>query len=291
MEAQDDQGGRATITVTINITDDDNERPERPDQPAVTTSTLNSLSIRWTAPTNTGPNITDYDVQYKKAGDSFDDWPHTGTGTTATITSLTANTSYQVQVLARSPEGQSDWSESADVSTVANQAPTFNEGSSTTRRIAENTTGTHNIGNPITATDSDGGTLTYHLEGTDRTSLAIDGNQLQTRASVTYDYEEKDRYEVTVRVEDGQGGSNAIEVTINLNDEQEPPETPASPRVQAASSTSLTVTWDEPTQHRTRHRRLRRALPRRGQRKLHLLDAQQRRPHRDHHRSDPGHEL
>ena len=141
------------------------------------------------------------------------------------------------------------WSPSADVSTIANQAPTFNDGSSTTRRIAENTTGTQDIGNPITATDRDGGTPSYRLEGTDAASFTIDTNdgQLQTRSGVTYNYEEKNSYEVTVRVEDGQGGSNTIEVTINLNDEQEPPETPASPSVSAASSTSLTVTWDEPT--------------------------------------------
>ena len=246
VEAQDEQGGRTTITVTIDITDDDNERPERPDKPAVTASTLNSLSIRWTAPTNTGPDINDYDVQYRKAGDSFDDWPHNGPGTSTTITSLEANTSYEVQVLARSPEGESQWSESVTVSTVANQAPSFTEGSSTTRRIAENTTGTQNIGNPITASDGDGGTLRYLLVGTDQSSFALDVNQLQTRSGETYDYEKKNRYEVIVRVEDGQGGSNTIEVTINLIDQQEPPETPAAPGVSAASSTSLTVTWTEP---------------------------------------------
>ena len=247
VEAADDQGGRTTITVTIDITDDDNEQPDRPDRPSVTASTLNSLSIRWTAPSNPGPNINDYDVQYKESSGTFTDWPHTSRSTSTTITSLTANTQYEVQVLARSPEGQSQWSESVTVSTVANQAPTFNEGSSTTRRIAENTTGTHNIGNPITATDRDGGTLTYRLEGTDQASFSLDGNQLQTLSGVIYNFEEKNRYEVTVRVEDGQGGSNTIEVTINLIDEQEPPETPNPPSVSAASSTSLTVTWDEPT--------------------------------------------
>ena len=247
VEVADDQGGRATITVTINITDDDNERPERPDKPAVTASTLNSLSIRWTAPVNPGPNINDYDVQYSENGGAFTAWPHTGTGTNTTITSLTANTSYQVQVLARSPEGESLWSESVTVSTVANQAPTFNEGSRTTRSIAENTTGTQDIGNPITATDRDGGTPTYRLEGTDQASFVLNNNQLQTLSGETYDYEEKNRYEVTVRVEDGQGGSNTIAVTINLTDVREPPETPDPPSVSAASSLSLTVTWDEPT--------------------------------------------
>ena len=248
VEAADDQGGRTTTTVTINITDDENERPERPDQPAVTASTLNSLSIRWTAPTNTGPNINDYDVQYREGtSGNFTAWPHTGPGTSTTITGLEANTLYQVQVLARSDEGESLWSPSADVRTVANQAPTFNEGTRTTRSFAENTTGTHDIGNTIAATDRDGGTLTYRLEGTDQASFTIDDNQLQTRASETYNYEEKNSYEVIVRVEDGQGGSNTIEVTINLNDEQEPPETPTRPSVVPASSTSLTVTWTEPT--------------------------------------------
>ncbi len=246
MEVQDDQGGRATITVTIELTDDDNERPDTPDKPSVTASTLNSLSIRWTAPANTGPDVNDYDVHYSEDGGAFTDWPHVGPGTTTTITGLKANTPYEVQVLARSDEGESLWSESVDVRTIANRAPTFNEGTSTTRTLAENTTGTTDIGNPITATDGDGGTLRYRLEGTDQASFTLDGNQLQTIAGVAYDYEEKSSYVVIVRVQDGQGGSNTIEVTINLIDEQEPPEAPAAPSVSAASSTSLTVTWDEP---------------------------------------------
>ena len=213
----------------------------------MTASTLNSLSIRWTAPTNTGPAINDYDVQYSDGG-SFEDWPHTGPGTSTTITGLEADTPYEVQVLARSDEGESLWSESVDGRTVANQAPTFNQGSQTTRSLAENTTGTHDIGNPVTATDRDGGTLTYRLAGTDAASFGIDANdgQLQTRSGETYDFEDQARYEVTVRVEDGQGGSNTIVVTINLIDEREPPEDPAAPSVRPASSTSLAVTWTEP---------------------------------------------
>ena len=248
VEATDEPGGGTTVTVTIELIDDDNERPDRPDRPTVTASTLNSLSVRWTAPTNTGPDINDYDVQYSEDGGTFDDWPHTGPGVTTTIIGLNANTRYEVQVLARSPEGESQWSQSVEVRTVANQAPTFSEGSRTSRSLDENTAGTNDIGNPVTATDNDGGTLDYRLAGTDAASFDLDANdgQLQTRSGETYDYEEKARYEVTVRVEDGQGGSNTIEVTINLRDETEPPEDPAAPSVSAASSTSLTVTWAEP---------------------------------------------
>ncbi len=247
VEAEDEQGGRATIAVTIEVTDDDNERPGQPDPPSVTESTLTSLTVRWTAPTNTGPAITDYNVQYREGTSGpFTSVTHDGPGRTTTISNLQSNTTYQIQVQATSDEGTSLWSDAGNGTTVANQAPTFNDGSTTTRSFAENTTGTRDIGNPVSATDSDGGTLSYSLEGEDRASFALDGDQLQTRAGETYDYEEKNRYEVTVRVEDGQGGSNTIEVTVALNDEQEPPEDPAPPRAQAASSTRLTVSWDEP---------------------------------------------
>ena len=248
VEAQDEQGGRATIAVTIDVTDDDNERPERPDQPTVTASTLTSLTIGWTAPANPGPPITDYNVRYREgSGGAFTAAAHDGIRTTTTISNLKSNTSYEIQVQATSDEGTSQWSDSGNGRTVANQAPIFTDGTSTTRRLAENTTGTTDIGNPITASDGDGGTLTYHLEGTDRASFTLDVNELQTQSGETYDYEEKSSYVVIVRVQDGQGGSNTIEVAINLIDQQEPPETPSAPSVSAASSMSLTVTWDEPT--------------------------------------------
>ena len=106
----------------------------------------------------------------------------------------------------------------------SNQVPTFAEGASATRSFAENTGAGQNIGNPVSATDSDGGTLTYSLEGTEAASFVLvpTSGQLQTKSGVVYDYEVKNRYEVTVRVSDGQGGSATIDVTINLTDVSEP---------------------------------------------------------------------
>ena len=93
-----------------------------------------------------------------------------------------------------------------------NQVPTFGEGASATRSFAENTSAGHNIGSPVRATDGDGGTLSYSLEGTDAASFVLvsTSGQLQTKSGVVYDYEVKGRYEVTVRVSDGQGGSATI---------------------------------------------------------------------------------
>ncbi len=247
VRAQDGKGGSATIIVEITLTDE-NEPPGRPDAPTVTASTLNSLSIRWTAPTNPGPAISDYDVQYRAEGGSFTDWPHTGTGTTTTITGLTANTRYEVQVRARNTQGESNWSPSVNGTTIANQSPAFSEGTSTTRSIAENTGAGQNINNPVSATDGDSDRLTYSLEGRDASAFTIQSNsgQLMTGSGVTYDYETKNSYSVTVRAQDGKGGSATIAVEITLTDENEPPGRPDAPTVTAASSTSLKVTWTAP---------------------------------------------
>ncbi len=110
-----------------------------------------------------------------------------------------------------------------------NHVPTFSEGAGATRSFAENTPAGQNVGSPVTATDGDGGTLSYSLEGTDAASfdLVTTSGQLRTRAGVIYDYESRNRYVVTVRVSDGQGGSATIGVTINLTDVSEPPATTA----------------------------------------------------------------
>ena len=247
VRAQDGKGGSATIAVTITLTDE-NETPGRPDAPTITASTLNSLSLRWTTPTNSGSAISDYDVQYREAGGSFNDWPHTGTSTSTTITGLTANTRYEVQVRARNAQGVSNWSPSVTGTTTANQSPVFSEGTNTTRSIAENTGAGQNIGNPVSATDGDNDQLTYSLEGRDASAFTVQSNsgQLRTRSGVTYDYETKDTYSVTVRVQDGEGGSATISVTITLTDENEPPGRPAAPTV-TASSNSLSLRWTAPT--------------------------------------------
>ena len=99
-----------------------------------------------------------------------------------------------------------------------NRPPVFTEGSSTTRSVAENTNSGVNIGTPVTATDTDGNTLTYSLVGTDANAFAIDTNTGQLQTSVALDYETKSSYTITITADDGNGGSVSIDVTINVTD-------------------------------------------------------------------------
>ena len=107
VKADDDHGGTATIAVTVNTTDVD-EPPRAPDAPTVEGSTT-SLSVRWSAPENTGPPVT-YDLRYRETGGSWTDGPENVAERSALIDGLAADTEYEVQVLARNDEGGSGWS-------------------------------------------------------------------------------------------------------------------------------------------------------------------------------------
>ncbi len=120
VKADDTNGGTATIAVTITVTDV-NEPPAQPAAPGVTATagSNTSLTVTWTAPTNTGPPIDSYDLRYREGTTgNFTNGPQNVTGTSAAIGGLTGNTSYQVQVRATNDEGTSDWSESGEAITV-----------------------------------------------------------------------------------------------------------------------------------------------------------------------------
>ena len=140
----------ATQTITVTVTDVAGEAPGKPDAPDVAAASVTSLTVSWSAPANAGPAITDYDVQYR-AGTTGDwsDGNHAGTAVTATLSSLSENTSYQVQVRATNDEGTGSWSDSGTGTTDANAAPTFS--SSATFDAAENQT----AGGTVLATDGD----------------------------------------------------------------------------------------------------------------------------------------
>ena len=110
-----------TVTQTITVTVENEEPPGKPDPPTVSNETENSLTVTWTAPTNTGPDITNYHVQYRISG-PFTDWSDTGPTLTRTITGLRSGGTYQIQVQAENGEGKGAWSNSVNGSTLA--APT-----------------------------------------------------------------------------------------------------------------------------------------------------------------------
>ena len=98
---------------------------------------------------------------------------------------------------------------------TTNTAPTFTEGASTTRSVAENASANVNIGNAVAATDPENDTLTYTLSGTDAASFDIESTTGQLKTKSALDYETKSTYTVTITVSDG-SLTDTITVTINV---------------------------------------------------------------------------
>ena len=108
----------AEQTLTISVTDE-REPPEVPEAPVISGETADSLRVSWNEPENTGPDITDYDVQYREKGTGrFIDGDQQGPGRTLTLTDLEPGTVYEVQVRATNEEGTGDWSPLGEGMTV-----------------------------------------------------------------------------------------------------------------------------------------------------------------------------
>ena len=111
VSARDRRGGVDGIIATISVENVD-EPPARPAAPDLKATSHSTLAVNWTAPDNQGPEITDYDLQYREADGEFKDVGYGGTGISITLSDLKPETGYEVQVRATNAEGVSPWSES-----------------------------------------------------------------------------------------------------------------------------------------------------------------------------------
>ena len=193
-----------------------------------------ALSAAWSAPSNTGGfAIISYDMRYIRndASDKVD--PNNWTlrediwesgSLEHTITGLTNEVEYDVQVRAVNAVGNGPWSASA-IGTPApgqdgttNAAPVFTEGTRTVRSVAENVTAGTNLGSPVEATDADDDTLTYTLSGVDAESFDIDASAGQLQTKATLDAETKSSYTVEVTASDSSDSTLTITVIITVTD-------------------------------------------------------------------------
>ena len=219
----------ATIAVTIHVTDV-NEPPVFSEGTATTRSVVENTA----SGVNIGDPVlaTDPDgdtLTYSLGGtdaDSFRIESATGQLQTSASLDYETRTTYTVEVNVSDRDVAAPDPETKLMATIAvtihvtndNEAPTFNEGSATTRDIREGTASRTNIGEPILAMDPDGDTLMYSLGGTDANTFGINSasGQLQTKAFL--DYETQSAYMVIISVFDGNGESATISVTINVTD-------------------------------------------------------------------------
>ena len=266
--ATDTSSATDTILVNISVTDVD-EPPTAPTGVAAV-GIANGLRVTWTAPVMTNkPTIDGYDVEYSlRTAVAVGATPATwGAATTSAIgvveayeiTGLTPDSTYRVRVRAKNDEGPGGWTAYVTgvptVPPLVNADPTFGEGADTSRSVPENTAAGTAIGNPIAATDTDASdTLVYAIDATtgDHGHFAIDSTNGQLKVKSALDYESNNRYTVVVTVSDGNGGTDSITVTIDVDDVVNeapvvvPPQANVAPSFDEGASASRNVAENTP---------------------------------------------
>ena len=219
------------ITVTITVTDEN-------DPPQITGDTTFSYPENGTdaVHTYTATDPESGSITWSLTGDDAGDFSISNTGELTFRASpdheapadTGANNIYEVTVQASDGTHTGSLPVTVTVTNV-NEPPVFAKDTDT-RTIAENTEAGQDIGDAFTATDDDSATLTYTLEGADADSFQISSTtgQIKTKPGVTYDHETKPSYSVTVKADDSNGGTDTMDVTINVTDVNEAPEFPST---------------------------------------------------------------
>ena len=218
--------------------------PGKPTAPTVTATSgsTTSLDVGWTAPANTGPPISGYDLQYR-AGTSgdFTDGPQdvAATSTSTMIASLQAGTSYQVQVRASNAAGDGAWSDAGTGETAAaaaNNAPVADAGDDQT--AAEGATVTLD---GTGSSDADSDALTYAWSQTSGTAAALSDT---TAASPTFTAPEllaDEDLVFSLTVNDGTADSAADTVTVTVTADDDPPTADAGADQTVAEGAAVTL--------------------------------------------------
>ena len=211
VSVSDGNGGSDSITVTIDVTD----VAETP----ANTGVCEVGDILAPGESCTYPST---DAEFTVHNNGNGQFLFFSSGNSLNIKNTVINGQSYTLVADKLASGSWKIEEIADSAAPAttNTAPTFTEGVSTTRTIAENTSTNVNIGAAVAATDSDNDTLTYTLSGTDSASFSINSSTGQLKTKSALDYETKSAYTVAIAVTDG-SLTDTITVTITVTNVHE----------------------------------------------------------------------
>ena len=166
---------------------------------------VTTLGVTWDVPANTGPPITKYHLRYRQGStysddncvasgngnctgldnDNVDDNENTLTATT--ITGLTANTSYGVRDAGLERGGRrvagrhrnrtrTNRNKSAN---TPNSVPDFVNTDTTLEVNESDQSGLAHVNGTVTTSDTDGGTLRYALDGSNKDLFSIGSSSAQ----------------------------------------------------------------------------------------------------------------
>ena len=242
--AEDDDGLRDSLTVTVMVTDAEEEgvvtlTPPRGWADAQSPSQSTQFSVVLDDDDGGTGNI---DWQWARSSNRSS-WTDISGETGSSYTAQSEDIGQYLRATASYTDQQGSDKEASASLTVrigeaadrpaTNNDPVFAETGPATRSIGQGTAAGRAIGAPVRATDADSDdVLVYSLSGTDAGAFDIDVGTGQIRTKYVLDHDAKDTYTVTVEVHDGFDSSynsapnevdNTIDVTITVTAVRQPP--------------------------------------------------------------------
>ncbi len=109
--------------------------------------------------------------------------------------------------------------------------------------IPESTRAGRNVGSPVRASDAENDPLVYELSGSSDFAIHRTSAQIRVADGVTLDFDQgQTNYTLTVTADDGFGGTDTVDVTVNITGVNEPPD--ATDDAPSAFAEDTTVTID-----------------------------------------------
>ena len=215
--AEDDGGLRDSLTVTVTVTDVEEEGVVTLTPPRGWVDAQSQFqSTQFSAGLDDDDGVTGGIIWRWERSSNRSSWTVIPMEDTDSYTATIDDINQYLQVTASYEDGRGAGKKAearlstpvGDVRPAANTAPEFTDTGPVTRTVREGTAAGRNVGAPIRATDADQGeVLTYSLSGTDADKFDIDPatGQLRTKAVLEYDPDPQaeNTYTVTVQVHDG----------------------------------------------------------------------------------------
>ena len=174
--------------------------------------------------------------------------------TTGVVAGLNRGKFYEAQVRAKNADGDGEWSETVETRVNPNRAPEFGSDLPDKVNVPEGPAAGESLGDPYTAADPDGDTVTYTLAGEDAGVLSIGRTTGQIAVGVGYsiDFENPadgntdNVYIIEVVADDGHGLIVRVDLEITVTDIDEPGSVALSITEPPSRFADLTATLTDP---------------------------------------------
>ena len=206
----------ASAALTVQVTNLD-------EAGSITLSTGSPESGQSLTASFTDPDGGVSNVGWQWQRQETDHWHDIADANGADYTPGTGDIGHRLQAVATydDAQGPGKSAQAATDNPVRNDPPEFGA-EAAERKVDENAPGGASVGEPVAAADPNGDRVSYSLAGSSHFAVNPDSGQIIVAGGAALDFETRASHSLILTAEDSHGDSGQIQVTVNLNNVDEP---------------------------------------------------------------------